>query len=208
MDNAGNRIPIGFNSKADYIRMRDGVRAGNRTNMASPSPQDGRGFGNAGAECHVEITDNFCFAAGAWPAKLAYRNVDASTGVVSVWIYGEACMVVDLNDADLIIGRRYKGQLYQSYMWNGYCGAPVIGTFPTGADMGQTSGPHTSFLVIVNAVGGGTPPLQSSSSGSASKIEVVTDVNCDNGGLHVTHKTITGYVTIAGSRYPVTFNLS
>ncbi len=48
----------------------------------------------------------------------------------------------------------------------------------------------------------------SSSSTSGGGVEIVSDVSCDAGGLLVDHKMLTGYVTINGRRYPVSFDLT
>lgn len=62
------------------------------------------------------------------------------------------------------------------------------------------------------AVTDSTPSLSLSNSGSSSLsgggVDIVSDVVCDAGGLRVTHKTLTGYVTIGGSQYPITLNLT
>ena|ERR1019366_8449566 len=53
----------------------------------------------------------------------------------------------------------------------------------------------------------GQPLGGSSSSSGSATVEVMTDAECDSGGLFNTFKALTGTVTIGGVTYTVKFNL-
>lgn len=89
------------------------------------------------------------------------------------------------NDERLTTGKRYLAIRYGNNS----------GTYST---MGAAV-----FVAVSPSIDGGS----SASSGSGSGVCVLTDVWCDKGGVYGDVQKLTGYVSIGGSNYPVTFQL-
>lgn len=113
-DNVGNPIPIGFSSKADSLRVREGARHANRIRM---SP-DKKSFtsNSTSTKCVVRVTGDKITAAGGFPGVFTYRNLESGSPSED-WIDGEDCIVFDINDADLTTDQRYDGEVYDIKEW-------------------------------------------------------------------------------------------
>lgn len=74
---------------------------------------------------------------------------------------------------------------------------------------GNNSGTYSTmgtavFMAVSPSIGGGS----SGSSGSGNGVCLLDDVWCNNGGVYGSEVRLTGYVSIGGTQFPVTFQTS
>jgi len=143
----------------------------------------------------VQILDDYNADADAYPGMFVYRNLNPLSTSDPRWIEGEPCMVFDINDETLDVGRRYKGTVYEVHEWS-------VQSF------GLDDPPPAVNKSMYVAVNKGFTDFKESSSSSASGPTIITDVHCTGGRLSVTDGILTGYVIVNGKQQPVVLEIS
>lgn len=110
----GSRSPIGFKRYGDFDRVRKGTQIAHRSNLDSRMHAPVEMNHALPVEALVRVTGEYNSTLEAYPAVFTYKNIHRETMGEPLWIDGDPCVIFDLNDLTLRVGRRYKANLYDS----------------------------------------------------------------------------------------------
>lgn len=112
----GQRGPVGFNYYAEFIKNREAIQSARRERFGPTVRRSQAELAQASAtDCIVRITGPFNTNAKGWPAVLTWRNLESDS--TNKWIEGESVMVFEVNENDLEVNKRYRGQVYELKQW-------------------------------------------------------------------------------------------